>query len=137
MYTILPHTADVRLFISASTLEELFRSALEGMGEIQRKGLCDGDQVLYDVREQVEVHSRDMTALLIDFLSDALTLSHIRKAVFCKVEILLLTETDMNAVISGQRVMEYDEDIKAVTYHEAEIMINHDHHFETMILFDI
>jgi SHS2 domain-containing protein len=137
MYSILPHTADVRLFVSASTLEELFRSALEGMGEIQRKGLCDGNELLYDVHEKLEVHSGNMTTLLVDFLSDVLTLSHIRKAVFCKVEIFFLTDTELSAVISGQRVMDYDEDIKAVTYHEAEIMSSREYHFETMILFDI
>jgi len=137
MYTILPHIADVRMHVSAATQEDLFRSALLGMSEIQRKEVCAGQSADLILTEKVEVQSSDITTLLIDFLSEVLTLGHIRKAVFCKVEFISLTETELSAIIQGKSVEDYDEDIKAVTYHEADIIINSDQQLETIILFDI
>lgn len=63
---------------------------------------------------RLELASLDISSLLIDFLSTILTLSYENKAIFC-----------------------FDKDIKAVTYHEAEVKKNDQGKYETTIVFDI
>jgi SHS2 domain-containing protein len=41
------------------------------------------------------------------------------------------------ATIKGNRVSYFDEDIKAVTYHEAAVKQNNEGQLETVIIFDI
>lgn len=130
-----PHMADVRLKVEGDTLEELFQAALEGMGELIKKGVFqkkDTPEV-----QRISILSPDVTSLLIDFLSEVLTLSHIQHVVFGKMEFLELTETRLKASIWGRKVRAFDEDIKAVTYHEANVAKNKRGFYETMIVFDI
>lgn len=135
-YKLLSHTADVRLKVEGDTLEELFTAALEGMAEIVKKGICRKRQAP-SLKQRILVSSPNITALLIDFLSEVLTLSHENKAVFCRAEFSKLATNELEAEISGLKVGEFDEDIKAVTYHEAEIKKNPQGNFETIIIFDI
>ena len=135
-HKVLGHTADVRLWVEADSLIELFEVALEGMAGLI-KDSRDEKQPSRNVKESIDINAPDQTALLIDFLSEALTLSHNRKAVFDAVEIEKLTEQNLKGTISGYQSDGFDEDIKAVTYHEAEIRKNENGSFETVIDFDI
>jgi SHS2 domain-containing protein len=137
MYTILPHIADIRLQVIGRDPEALFRSAMEGMAYIQRHDFCGRPSQTFTHTEKVELHSGDMTSLLIDFLSEVLTLSHIHRAIFCTVTFNHLTSNNLIALVHGEKTDKSDEDIKAVTYHEAEINENLNHELETMIIFDI
>ena len=136
LYEILPHTADVRLQVTGTTLQELFIAALEGMNEIIRPGACRGELTLTE-RADVAVESSDTTALLIDFLAEVLTLTHERYTVFCGVEFSELTAIRLTAQISGRRVEQFDEDIKAVTYHGADVRRDAQGNYGTIIVFDI
>lgn len=137
MFTILPHTADVRLLVTGEDLRDVFASALKGMAAIQRHGACDVQTGKQGVREKTDIRASDKTTLLIDFLSHLLTLSHIHKVIFCHIEFDMLTETHITATITGYPVDYTDEDIKAVTYHEADLQTNETGALETMIIFDI
>jgi len=48
-----------------------------------------------------------------------------------------LTETEIEVKVFGRKVEEFEEDIKAVTYHEAEVKKNEKGEYETMLVFDI
>lgn len=133
---VLPHTADVRLLVEGSTPEELFEAALGGMAGLIKDspdGLKNGHLVV----ESMEIDSPDRTALLIDFLSTVLTLTHQKKAVFTNVSFEKLEDNSLSATISGFETDGFDDDIKAVTYHEAEIKKNDGGNLETIIVFDI
>lgn len=136
-FCLLPHTADARLRVSGKTTEELFQFALEGMAHILKKDFCNHEQGLYLVKDSIHVKSPDITSLLIDFLSEILTLSHIRKTVYCVAIFQRFSTTEIIATIKGNKVNHFDEDIKAVTYHEAEVKKNQDDQMETTIVFDI
>ncbi|HET9429924.1 MAG TPA: archease [Chitinophagaceae bacterium] len=136
-FKILPHTADVRLQVTGLTLEELFRSALKGMGHLQKKDFCEEEKTEFSIEEKIKVRSTDQTSLLIDFLSEALTSSHINKVIYCQASFDKLSATEVSATIKGDRVDYFEEDIKAVTYHEAEIIENEDLQLETVVIFDI
>jgi len=133
-YEIVPHTADVGLRVEGTTLEELFNAALQGMSQIIASGTCE---LKNDVQIDVSLSSNDATSLLIDFLSDILTQSHVKKVVFCRVEFKILHEKELCARVYGVNVKHFDEDIKAVTYHEADVCKNKLGNWETMIIFDI
>lgn len=132
-YQMLGHTADIRLKIEASTLEELFSVALEGMNAIIKKeSVSDGGS-----KKMIEIKSVDATALLIDFLNEVLYQSHSNGELYIRVDFLEFSDTVLKAEIYGNKVKEFDEDIKAVTYHEAEIIKNEKGDYETIIVFDI
>ena len=136
-FQILPHTADIRLSVTGGTQEELFSSALKGMSYIQKKDFCKQQDELLFAREKIQAKASDKTGLLIDFLSEVLTLSHINKVVYCEVSFHKLSDTELTATVKGNKVNYFDEDIKAVTYHEAEIKQNKKNQLETVIIFDI
>ncbi len=134
-YKLLPHTADTRLWVEADSIEELFRGAMKGMTNIIKKGACDSK--VETERRTIEVKSADQTALLIDFLSEVLTSSQEEGLVFCRVKFMKFSENELVADIFGRKAGGFDEDIKAVTYHEAEIKKNEKGNWETIIVFDI
>ncbi len=79
----------------------------------------------------------DRTTLLIDFLSELLTLAYTEKAIFCYVHIEKMSETQINAIVSGALVDGFEEDVKAVTYHEANVQKNETGNWETIVIVDI
>jgi protein archease len=135
-FELLPHTADIRLKVSGSGYEELFAAALEGMNYIIKNDF-DKTSTLMNFRDVINVESVDRSTLLIDFLSEVLTLSHQYKAIYRTLKFRILEEKLLLADIEGKQVEGFDEDIKAVTYTEANIKKNENGLYETVIVFDI
>ena len=131
----LPHTADVRMRVTAPSLEKLFYQAVAGMNGILKEDFCPG---AIPVKNGItlELTGTDHTAMLIDFLSEVLSLSYSEKSLFCDMEIVL-GEDRLWARLFGIPVGIFDEEIKAVTYHEARIDRNSDDEWEAFVLFDI
>ena len=97
-----------------------------------------------DQREYVKTSERkiiveapDTTALLIDFLSEVLALSQINKEIYGRMTFSHFSPTKVEATLGGVMAEKFDEDIKAVTYHEADVRQNEKGEWETMIVFDI
>ena len=128
------HVADTRLRVRGSSLEELFEAAFLGLGELVKSEQPNGD---LDVVETFEISASDTTSLLIDFLSEVLSMTHVNRAVFYVVDFEELTETWVRATIRGRRVESFDKDVKAVTYHEAAVKKDKDGNFESVIVLDI
>jgi len=134
-YEIIPHTSDVRLKVNGRDLGELFGNSLEGMNSIICNGKIPGAGDI--ITDEIESFADDASLLLVDFLSGVLTLTHTKKAIFDDVRFSSLNENYFKAEISGFPVNGFDEDIKAVTYGETNIVKNIEGYFETVILFDI
>ena len=132
----LSHTADIRMKIQGSDLIELFQAGIIGMGNILKDGFCD-KKAPATIKLKIELIAADSTCLLIDFLSEILSSSYVEKAIFCEVDFLRLTPGKMKAEIHGVRVENFDEEIKAVTYHEADVHCNEKGYWETVVIFDI
>lgn len=144
-FDLIPHTADIRLVIQGTTREELFTAALEGMASIIMHA-CKPEntnaqdiklKTTYETSAVISTTSIDITALLIDFLSDVLTQTHLQKTVFTHLIFHELSDTHIHATIYGNKVTHFDEDIKAVTYHEANVIKNSIGNYQTTIVFDI
>jgi len=133
VYEILQHTADIRISLTAPALEELFADALLALMEV-----IGGDPVSEEVvHETMRVDSVDQTALLVDFLNEALLRCHLRRQRYTAASITSLTETVLVASLQAVPVARVHEDVKAVTYHEADVRRGADGQWMTMLVLDI
>lgn len=135
-YEFLGHMADVRLRIEGDSPEELFQAALDGMSNLMKQGFCrrKGARTF---EHELSISSNDMTSLLLDFMAEVLTQSQIHHVIFYAVQFKGLKEKQLRAKIIGEKVSTWDKDVKAVTYHEAEIKKNKEGHYYTTVVFDI
>lgn len=134
-YKKLPHTADIQILLKSESKEKLFTEALDAMVDIMDPVFESGDSGSKILN--LKTDSVDTTTLLIDFLSDVLAESEINNAAFKVEEILKLSDTEIEAELSMKPVQTFNEDVKAVTYHEAEVIQNDDGLWETKITFDV
>lgn len=134
-FKLLPHTADLIIQLEATSLEELFKAAAFGLVSV----LKPEDLVINkkDFEYQKELESNSINLLLVDFLSDILTLIHIRKGLVSDIEILSLTESYINYTAYFQKVDEFDRDVKAISYHNVKIILNDRNLYEAEIIIDI
>jgi SHS2 domain-containing protein len=130
------HTADIRLKATEETLPKLFITCLKGMNELLKPGMCDQKKIP-DITETIHIEASDSTILLVDFLSEILTHSNLNKAVYCDCLFEKMSDHELIAIMEGQKVDGFGNDIKAVTYHEADVRLNEQGDFETIIVFDI
>ncbi|MFI5400358.1 MAG: archease [SAR324 cluster bacterium] len=132
-YEFLEHTADVRMRVTGTSLERLFSDALAGLMDLLRPGSPTGPAL----RRPVSLSAGDATALLVDFLSDALLGALTRRERYDGLVVLELTEERIEAELVGAPVAGFADDVKAVTYHEAELRRRPDGLWETVIVFDV
>ncbi|MGH7389886.1 MAG: archease [Candidatus Rokuibacteriota bacterium] len=132
-YEILPHTADLRIRACGASLPELFRNALRGMAAVlQPEALArpsEADRV-------VNITAPDTTVLLVDFLSEALALAHIHHEVYVDAQFHELSPGTVHATLRGVAVSGLAADVKAVTYHAAEVLRT-ERGYEVTIVYDI
>lgn len=136
MKDYLEHTSDVEVVVYGNTLQELFVNSLKSMNNILKEGSCD-DVDHYDCSMKIETKSKDSTCLLIDFLSEVLSLSYVHKTIFCYAYFSEITENKIDAQLYGIWFDQFDEEIKGVTYHEADVRRNENNIWETHIIFDL
>lgn len=133
-YEIMDHTADLRIRVTAGSLSELFEESLRALMEILSKEAMIGKPS--SVR-RIAIEAPDVTILLIDFLSEALTLCHIYKERYSIRQWKRLNPQSLEVEIEGFLTHVFQEDMKSVTYHEAEVHENKKGQWETLIVFDI
>lgn len=134
-YKILPHTADLRLKIYGKDYEELFQNAALGLANILYNNIAKKEKFIRGF-ENVSMESSDAITLLVGFLNEILSLSNIEKKVYPRVKILRISPTAIDAHILGVPVDHFDEDVKAVSYHNAEVRET-DGGLETELVLDI
>lgn len=132
-FEFLPHTADFRIRSSGKTLEELFQNALRGMAFYMKEEALDQTPM---VERSFKVSASDKTALLVDFLSKALTLADANREVYSGAKFEEFSETHLKGAFRGTPVGAFDKDIKAATYHGAEIKKTAQG-YEVTIVYDI
>lgn len=132
MHEILPHTADVRVRLVTGDLVSLFREASEALFEIVRplRAAGIGETITLTVK------AHDSTALLVDFLNELHWLLVVRRLAPREIAFLELTDERLVASIAMCAVEGWERDVKAVTYHEAEIRCV-DGEWSTTLVFDI
>ncbi len=128
-FELLPHTADLKIRVYGSTLEQFFHHALIGMFQSigpQARG-CErrGDRLYcpeLPQHHELELQAHDLPSLLVDFLSEALSLSDIHNEAYLDVTIHKLDQNYIKATLHGVPIQGFEVfEIKAVTYHDLRV----------------
>ena len=119
-YRILSHTADMRLRAYGKELDELFQNAALGLANVLSE---NSERLIKRAKgfEKIEVEGSDAGELLVNFLNEILTRSNIDKKIYPRAKILRISPTLVEAHIFGVSVDGFSEDVKAVSYYDAEI----------------
>ncbi len=127
------HTADRALRIYGSNLEELLLNAARGMNSLMvtKHTPCSEHQEKF-----VELEAMDTESLLVDWLSELAYWAEIEMLVFHEFKIESVSPTHLRAKIYGSRVTQLEKHIKAVTYHNLEI-IETDKGLAATVVFDV
>lgn len=134
-FEILGHTADVRLRVWGKTLAELFEAAAYGLMAMMQP--VAENHYSMTVTRHLEIQAGDSTELLIDFLNQILTLAQTNRETYPRLRILHLGDQELEAELDAVPVDGFGKDVKAVTYHEAEVKRNEGGDWETLLVLDI
>lgn len=101
-YALISHTGETAIKVEADTLSNLFIAALSGMNQILKKDY-DKDLNRHAIVHEIVLTSADLTSLLIDFLSEVLTVSDINKVIFYNADLLEINveENQVHAHLIG------------------------------------
>jgi SHS2 domain-containing protein len=132
-FEVIEHTADWALRVFGENLNELFVNAAQGMNSL----LVERPQaVLSNKTKKLELEAFDRETLLVDWLSELAYWAENKLLIFPHIELDIKSGTHLKAVISGDRVDKLQKHIKAVTYHDLEILET-DQGFTVSIVFDV
>jgi SHS2 domain-containing protein len=134
MYKPIEHTADYQIEAAGKNLAELFSDALAGMMTFLKNAPPAAKQ---SIMRKISLRSENETLLLIEFLSEALRLAQVNKEIYCEVKFNKLDVRSLKAELIGIPVDGFDDEIKAVTYHGAEVKSGKNGKLAVAILFDI
>jgi SHS2 domain-containing protein len=126
------HTADWSLRVRGRSLEELFTNAALGMAKL----MADLETVEPGIERHVELEEFDTEALLVSWLSELLWFNEETDAIFVRYKVKKLTSTRLEATVWGGPAPSQWKHIKAVTYHDLEILAT-DNGYEVTIVFDV
>lgn len=113
------HTADKALRIFGINLKELMISAAQGMTQLM---LGDVSKIPNEIEKSIELQAADTESLLVEWLGELAYWAETEMLVFKKFRITNVTATQLQAIVLGGKVAELEKHIKAVTYHNLEIM---------------
>ena len=113
------HTADRALKIFGRNLEELFLNAARGLNSLM---VTDEDLNSAPTPKSIKLDALDAESLLVEWLSELAYWAEAEMLVFSKFDLQDVSPTRVKAKIHGSRVAQVDNHIKAVTYHNLEIV---------------
>jgi SHS2 domain-containing protein len=115
----LDHTGDRALRIYGINLEELLLNAARGLNSIMLS-----DHITGPGRQEkfIELEAMDMEGLLVDWLSELAYWAEIEMLIFHEFKIESVSPNHLRAKIYGSPVKQLAKHIKAVTYHNLEIV---------------
>ena len=123
-YSILDHPADLGIEATGETLAEAFEQAASGLISV----ILDPSSIDSPEKMQTTLNASDYHELLVRWLSEILYLYDGRGFAPKEFGIRSLTETNLTAVVRGERFSTEKHvtrlDVKAVTYHQIFIEEN-------------
>ncbi len=127
------HTADRALRIFGTNLRELLLNAARGMNSLMVTELtpCSVQH-----EKSVELDAMDAESLLVEWLSELAYRAETEMLVFHEFDMESVSPTHLKATLTGTRVTQLEKHIKAVTYHNLEI-IETDKGLAATVVFDV
>lgn len=132
-YEEVEHTADLALRFGGPDLESFFRSAARGLYH-----LLDAEMTPPKDTEQhtISLEAMDLESLLVDWLGELAYLAETAGLVFGEIAFKTLTTTRIEAILTGSRMYHLEKVIKAVTYHNLNVIKTGDGYAATVV-FDV
>jgi len=134
-WKLLDHTADIRMEVRGSSLEELFLNASRGLTSL----LTPESRDLPDTELELSLEADDIEELLVEWLRELLFRHQTRGFILVSADIKELSNTKLKAKLAGRKRGPGEEpeiEVKAVTYHGLSVRKNHTGYVVT-IVFDI
>lgn len=127
------HTADWALRVRGAGLPELLVNAARGMAGLIA---ADPDAIPSAEERRLELEAYDAESLLVTWLSELAYWAEAESLVFTRFHLERVSPTALTATVRGGRVSPLQKHIKAVTYHNLEI-IKTETGLEATIVFDV
>ena len=125
------HTADWAIRVRGTTLSELFVNAATGM-----YSLVADLSFTPTVEREIEVKGMDAEALLVNWLNELIYHTEMDGEVFCEFRVESFQPTHLRATVRAGRGVELKKEIKAVTFHNLQI-VSTDSGYEVTVVFDV
>jgi SHS2 domain-containing protein len=132
-YEMVDHTADWALRIWGRDFAELLLNAALGMNSLM---IGAETAVSPTLSRTLSLETFDSETLLVDWLSELAFFAEMEQLIFPVIALTNVTATRLEAKIQGGSVPELVKHIKAVTYHNLEIIQTADG-LEVTIVFDV
>ncbi len=132
-YKIKEHIADIRIAVHGKNLEQLFTDVFLGIMYIMKPLQKFAPE---KAERDIALESLDTTALLVDFINQILSLASSNKESYTNIIFYKIHPTSLRAKLFGFSVESFHRDIKALTYHEAEVRQLESGAWETIIALD-
>jgi len=126
------HTADWAISVRGTTLPELFVNAATGMYSL----VADLTLVSQSVTYETAARGIDAEALLVNWLNELLYITERDGVVFNAFRIDGFEPTHLRAAAEAGRGVELKKQIKAVTFHNLQIVLTDDG-YEATLVFDV
>jgi len=126
------HTADWAIRVRGATLPELFVNAATGMYSL----VADLPSGTLTDERAIEVKGVDAEALLVNWLNELIYHTEMDGEVFGEFRIESFEQTHLRATVRAGRGVELKKQIKAVTFHNLQIVLSGDG-YEVTLVFDV
>lgn len=113
------HTADNALKVFGSDLAELLVNAASGMNSLLA---AEQDSTMRPEEKLVELEAVDAESLLVEWLSELAYWAEAESLLFHEFDLHSISSTRIKATLRGKRIGRLEKHIKAVTYHNLEIV---------------
>lgn len=127
------HTADWALRVRGRDLRQLLTNAARGMTRLL---VSDPSAVPTETERRFDLDAFDAESLLVEWLSELAYWAEAEMLVFHEFDIPEVTADHLEAVVRGGHVSSLQKHIKAVTYHNLEI-VETDDGLEATVVFDV
>lgn len=127
------HTADWALRVRGRDWPEFLINAAYGMASLL---VAEPAAVPLEIERKFELDAFDSESLLVNWLGELAYWAEVELLVFHQFDLARATPTYLQATVRGGHVPNLQKHIKAVTYHNLEIVMTEEG-FEATIVFDV
>jgi SHS2 domain-containing protein len=127
------HTADWALRVRGRDWQDFLVNAAYGMASLL---VADPAAIPLEVERRIALAAFDAESLLVNWLSELAYLAEAEVLIFHQFELDEATSTHLRATVWGGRAPNLQKHIKAVTFHNLEI-VETDAGFEATVVFDV
>ena len=131
-YKILEHISDLKIRAFGKDKKELFLNVMIGMFEGAKY-----EKEEEEIKREIKVSSKDLSSLLVDFLSEILYFCETNREVYHNIKFKKMTDKNIEGILIGKKLKRMGVQIKGVTYHDLDISQRKDGIWQATILFDI